>query len=118
VLERGGYDRPVFFDPCAGTGSALVALAADLLNGRQLAPNDGNWLPLLLAEGTFTRTQQSVDHRSNGKGGVTGEVCVQQRRLDLLIVRLDTLTFQQLALVTEPFGAPDLDGFNTGDLPA
>jgi hypothetical protein len=93
-----------------------LALAAGLLNGRCLAPNDGSWLPHLLAKGTFTRTLQTVDHRRNSKGEVTGEVCVQQPRLDLHILRLDTLAFQQLALGTEPSGAPDLDGFNTADL--
>jgi hypothetical protein len=33
-----------------------LALAAGLLNGRRLAPNDSSWLPYLLAKGTFTRT--------------------------------------------------------------
>ncbi len=37
ALERERYDRPVFFDPCAGTGSALVALAAAVLD---LAPGE------------------------------------------------------------------------------
>ena len=32
ALERERYDRPVFFDPCAGTGSALVALTAAVLD--------------------------------------------------------------------------------------
>lgn len=75
-----------------------------LLNGRRLAPNDSSWLPYLLAKGTFTRTLQTVDQRRNKKGEVTGEVCVQQPRLDLHILRLDTLTFHQLALGTEPSG--------------
>lgn len=93
-----------------------LALAAGLLNGRRLAPNDSSWLPYLLAKGTFTRTLQTVDQRRNKKGEVTGEVCVQQPRLDLHILRLDTLTFHQLALGTEPSGAPSLDEFNTADL--
>ena len=42
ALERERYDRPVFFDPCAGTGSALVALAAAVLD---LAPAEA--APLL-----------------------------------------------------------------------
>ncbi len=32
ALERERYDRPVFLDPCAGTGSALVALASAVLD--------------------------------------------------------------------------------------
>ena len=93
-----------------------LALAAGLLNGRRLAPNDGSSFPHLLAKGTFTRTLQTVDRRRNGKGEVTGEVCVQQPRLDLHVLRLDTLTFQRLALGSEPSGAHVLEDFNTADL--
>ncbi|MBZ0090190.1 MAG: hypothetical protein K8H90_07415, partial [Thermoanaerobaculia bacterium] len=37
ALERERYDRPIVFDPCAGTGAALVALAGAVLD---LAPAD------------------------------------------------------------------------------
>jgi hypothetical protein len=93
-----------------------LALAAGLLNGRRLAPDDPARLPHLLAKGTFTRTLQTVDVRRNRDGDVTGEVCVQQPRLDLHVLRLDTLTFQKLALGTEPSGTASLDAFNTADL--
>jgi len=93
-----------------------LALAAGLLNGRRLAPNDPNWLPYLLAKGTFTRTLQTVDHRRNKDGEVTGEICVQQPRLDIHVLRLDTLSFHKLALGTEPSGAETIDDFNTADL--
>ena len=93
-----------------------LALAAGLLNGRRLAPNDPSRFPHLLAKGTFSRTLQVVEQRRNKKGEVTGEIAVQQPRLDMHILRLDTLRFQKLALGTEPSGAVTLDEFNTADL--
>jgi hypothetical protein len=93
-----------------------LALAAGLLNGRRLAPNDPSRLPHLLAKGTFTKVLQTVDRRRNKDGEFTGEVCVQQPRLDLHILRLDTLAFQKLALGAEPSDARTLEGFNTADL--
>jgi type I restriction-modification system DNA methylase subunit len=32
ALERDRSDRPLFFDPCAGTGAAIVALAAAIFD--------------------------------------------------------------------------------------
>src|SRR6202521_1610239 len=32
TLVRNRYEEPVFFDPCAGTGAAIVALAAAVLH--------------------------------------------------------------------------------------
>ena len=93
-----------------------LALAAGLLNGRCLAPDDPCALPPILAKGTFTRVLQTVDQRRNKDGEVTGEVCVQQPRLDIHVLRLDTLEFHRLALGAEPSGARVLDDFNTADL--
>src|SRR6185436_9302380 len=44
-----------------------LALAAGLLNGRRLAPNDPRRHPSLLAKGTFARTLQTVEERRNRK---------------------------------------------------
>ena len=93
-----------------------LALAAGLLNGRHLAPNDPSRLPPLLAKGTFTKVLQTVDRRRNRDGEVTGEVCVQQPRLDLHVLRLDTLAFRKLALGAEPSDATAIEDFNTADL--
>ena len=94
-----------------------LALASGLLNGRHLVPNgDVAWLPRLLAKGTFSRRLLTVETRRNKDGRVTGEVCVQHPRLDIHVLRLDTLTFHQLALGTEPSGATSVEDFNTADL--
>ena len=39
AIERDRYDRPLLFDPCAGTGSALLGLAAAVLD---LDPTDAS----------------------------------------------------------------------------
>jgi hypothetical protein len=119
-----GYDRdarqllgtplPVALPP--RPAHIALALAAGLLNGRRLAPNDPSRLPYLLAKGTFTRTLHLVDRRRNSRGEVTGEVAVQQPRLDMHILRLDSLDFHKLALGTEPSGAAAIEDFNTADL--
>jgi hypothetical protein len=93
-----------------------LALAAGLLNGRLLLPNDPSRLPPLLAKGTLTRILQTVDHRRNRDGVVTGEVFIQQPRLDLQVLCLDRLTFHRLALGSEPSGATAIGDFNTADL--
>jgi len=119
-----GYDRdarrllgsplPVALPP--RPAHIALALAAGLLNGRHLAPNDPSRLPPLLAKGTFTKVLQTVDRRRNRDGEVTGEVCVQQPRLDLHVLRLDTLAFRKLALGAEPSDATAIEDFNTADL--
>jgi hypothetical protein len=119
-----GYDRdarkllgsplPVALPP--RPAHIALALAAGLLNGRHLAPNDPSRLPPLLAKGTFTKVLQTVDRRRNRDGEVTGEVCVQQPRLDLHVLRLDTLAFQKLALGAESSEATAIEEFNTADL--
>ncbi|HEY6324408.1 MAG TPA: DUF6094 domain-containing protein, partial [Thermoanaerobaculia bacterium] len=114
VRQLLGAPLPVALPP--RPAHIALALAAGLLNGRRLAPDDPSRFPYLLAKGTFSRTLQVVEQRRNKKGEVTGEVAVQQPRLDIHLLRLDTLRFQKLALGTEPSGAAALDEFNTADL--
>lgn len=109
-----GQTLPVALPP--RPAHIALALAAGLLNGRRLTPNPGSSLPSLLAKGTFSRALQTVDRRTNANGEVTGEICIQQPRLDLHVLRLDSLAFHRLALGTEPTGARDIEHFNTADL--
>ena len=118
-----GYDRdvdallggplPVALPP--QPAHIALALAAGLLNGRPLRAQKPT-LPDLLAKGTFRKAYVTVEERHNRKGEVTGEVQVQQPRLDIHVLRLDTLAFQRIQLGTEPSGATSLDAFNTADL--
>lgn len=123
--ELVGFDRDVTeilgrpFEvalPPRATHIAL-ALATGLLDGRILTPDDpSTGLPSILAKGTFTRDAQVVDERRDSEGRLTGEVLVQQPRLDVHVLDLTTRAFHQLALGTEPSGATSVRRFNTADL--
>jgi len=93
-----------------------LALSSGLLNGRRLEPNEPNRFPTLLAKGTLTRNFEVIETRYDKQGQRTGEVQVQQPRLDIHVLRLDTLRFHKLALGTEPTDARAIEDFTTADL--
>lgn len=93
-----------------------LALSSGMFNGHQLDPNDPRRDPPLLAKGTFERDYLAVGEKRDAEGDLVGVVEVEQPRLQLTILRLDSFTFHHLTAGTVPTGADDPADWNAADL--
>ena len=93
-----------------------LALSAGMFNGLQLQPNDPRRHPPVLAKGVFERQRVEVGQTTNKDGNVTGSIQVEQPRLRVELLRLDTYTYQTLAAGVVPNGGDDPAEWNAADL--
>ncbi len=113
VGEMIGAKHPVALPPRAA--HIALALAAGMLNGKQVTPNHPGFPPLLI-KGSLRREFVTTEERFNREGEQVGSVQVQRPRLALRVLRLDTLEFHALRPGTHPSGTTQLADFNTADL--
>jgi Uncharacterised methyltransferase family (DUF6094) len=113
VGEMIGAKHPVALPPRAA--HIALALAAGMLNGKQVTPNRPGFPPLLI-KGSLRREFVTTEERFNREGERVGSVQVQRPRLALHVLRLDTLAFHALRPGTHPSGTTELADFNTADL--
>jgi len=92
-----------------------LALAAGHFNGHELWPDDDGFPPILL-KGMFTRELIEVEEKVNKDGEVTGRILVQQPRLEMCALRLDTYEFFRPPTGAEPTGSEDVEQCNVADL--
>ena len=85
-----------------------LALSAGMLNGRRAFGRRSIPLPHDSRERNSASEIVTVDRKADKEGRATTETQIQQPRLDMHVLRLDTLAFQQLALGTAPTGAERL----------
>lgn len=93
-----------------------LALSSGMFNGWPLAPNDPERHPPLLAKGVFERENLIVSEKTNQEGEVTGVVEIEQPRLRLTVLRLDEMSFHELAPGTVPTESDDVSEWNAADL--
>lgn len=93
-----------------------LALSAGMFNGHRLQPNDPKRHPPILAKGLFERELVEVSARHNDDGEVTATVEVEQPRLRISILRLDTYEFRTLRPGVVPTGLESMDSWNAADL--
>ena len=92
-----------------------LALAAGMFNGHRLDPDDPRRLPPVLAKGAYSRESVEIDEKTAPDGTVS-VTAVDRPRLTVTLLRLDTLTFHELAQGTEPAGGDDLARWTAADL--
>ncbi|MCP3963098.1 MAG: hypothetical protein GY719_35105 [bacterium] len=93
-----------------------LALSSGMFNGHRLEPNDATRHPPVLAKGIFERELVEVSERTNADGEVTGSVQVEQPRLRLWILRLDTYEYLELEPGVVPTGGDEPAQWNAADL--
>lgn len=94
-----------------------IALAAGLVNGHAVAPDDtaAGW-PSLMIKGVFTREFKVIEEKVNKDGHVTSQTAIQQPKLTVSILDMTTWTYHDLAEGAEPSGAAAVADFNIADL--
>jgi hypothetical protein len=93
-----------------------LALSSGMFNGHRLEPNDPDRDPPILAKGRFERELVEVAERRNKDGDLTGTVEIQQPRLRLTLLRLDTYRYATLEPGVVPTGSDELSEWNAADL--
>ncbi|MFN7976376.1 MAG: DUF6094 domain-containing protein [Acidobacteriota bacterium] len=93
-----------------------MALASGQFNGHELIPNNPDRHPAILAKGVFGRQRLQVSESVDKKGNVTGRVEIEQPKLELSILRLDTYTYEAIVPGTEPTGSDDPAHWNAADV--
>ena len=93
-----------------------LALSSGMFNGWPLTANDPHRHPPLLAKGVFEREHLVVSEKTDKEGRVTGIVEIEQPKLRLTVLRLDDMSFHELAAGTVPTGADDVAKWNAADL--
>lgn len=97
-------------------GHIAQALAGGVMNGKRIAPDQPGRPPLLI-KGVFEREYRTVDERTDKKTGeVTQLVQVQQPKLRVSVLDLDTSTYHDLLPGVEPTGAADLGQQTIADI--
>lgn len=98
-------------------GHIAQALAAGMLNGAQITPDDpDSGLPPLLMKGVFEREYRTTETKTNKKGETTAYVQVQQPRLRVSVLDLRSSTYYDLAAGSEVTGATSLDQMTIADV--
>lgn len=97
------------------TGHVAQALAAGVLNGRVIAP-DQPGLPLLLAKGVFEREDEIVEQKRNKDGDLIANITIQRPKLRLCVLDLTTSTYYDVAPGTTPTGATTLADMTIADV--
>jgi len=94
-----------------------AGIAAGLFNGRRIEPDDATLgLPPLLVKGVFDREWRTVEEKHNKEGDKTGEMQVQQPKLVVTILDLDTHQYHTVASSADTSGVLDVAKFGIGDL--
>ncbi len=93
-----------------------LALASGVFNGLELTPDRPDLHPRILVKGVFVRELLKLEEKRNSKGELTGTVEVEQPKLILTVLRLDTYDFVELRAGVTPTGAEDLTRWNAADL--
>lgn len=93
-----------------------LALASGVFNGQALEPNDPGLHPRLLAKGVFLREQVRVSERHDEDGDLSSAIEIEQPKLHLTVLRLDSYGFHELAHGTVPSGSSDIAEWNAADL--
>lgn len=94
-----------------------IALAAGLVNGHAITPDDpaAGW-PDLMVKGVFRKEYKVIEEKVNKEGEVTSQTAVQQPKLSVSILDMRTWTYHDLAEGGEPSGATSVADFNIADL--
>jgi hypothetical protein len=94
-----------------------VALAAGLVNGHRIPPDDpAGGLPPLMVKGVFNKEYRVIEEKTDKEGRVTSQVAVQQPRLSISILDMRTWTYHDLADGATATGADVVAEFNAADL--
>ncbi len=113
--ELMGRPFPVAMPP--RPAHIALALAAGLLNGSRIEPDDNtSGLPSLLVKGVFDREYKKVEEKRDKEGNVKAIVQVQAPVLRVTVLDLNTSTYHAIKTGSEPTNAPTVEGFNVADL--
>ena len=93
-----------------------LALAAGHFNGHELAPNDPDLHPPILAKGVFRREDVVVDEKRDKEGETTAYVKVERPRLDLSILDLETYRYHRLEAGVTPSRSRNLADWTAADV--
>lgn len=74
-----------------------AGIASGIFNGARVsANNQGSGLSDLLVKGTFTQEYRTVEEKKNKEGNITSYVQIQQPKLTVTVLDLDTKTYKTL----------------------
>lgn len=92
-----------------------MSIASGAISGQQVTSGTPG-LPDLMVNGSFERETVTVDTNTNSKGEVTGYVQIEQPKLRVSVLDMETWTYYDLAAGAEPTGTTDIAEFNIADL--
>lgn len=92
-----------------------MAIASGAVSGQEVTATTPG-LPKLMVNGSFQRETVTVDTNTNKEGKVTGYVQVEQPKLQVSVLDMETWTYHDLATGAEPTGATNVADFNIADL--
>ena len=95
-----------------------AGIAAGLFNGSELTPmaTGPDAPPPLLVKGVFAREWRTIEEKKNKDGETTGEVQIEEPKLQVTVLDLKTSTYSTLQPSPEPSGTHDPTKMTTGDL--
>lgn len=122
-----GYDLELGMDELIGSrypvvlppkpAHTAIALASGLVNGREVAPDrPESGLPRLLVKGVFDREFQTVEERKDKEGNIKSVIQVEQPKLRVNVLDMETWLYHELADGIEPSGATAVARMNVADL--
>jgi hypothetical protein len=115
IKDLMGRPFPVAMPP--RPAHIALALAAGLLNGSRIEPDDqASGLPSLLVKGVFDREYKKIEEKRDKEGNVKAIVQVQAPVLRVTVLDLTTSTYHSIATGSEPTNATTVEGFNVADL--
>ena len=113
VTDIIGAKFPVVMPP--RPAHVAISLASGLVNGREVAP-DTPGLPHLLVKGVFQKEFKTVEEKTNKDGDVRALVQVQQPRLTVSVLDMDTWTYHDQKEGAQETGATAVSEMNIADL--
>jgi len=92
-----------------------AGIASGLFNGARIDPDKGKF-PSMLVKGVFDREYRTVEEKKNKDGEVTTVIQVQQPKLVVTVLNLETHKYHVLSSGTEATGTKDVATMNVADL--
>jgi hypothetical protein len=94
-----------------------AGIAAGLFNGQRITPDDpASKLPPLLVKGVFDREWRTVEEKRNKDGEKTAETQVQQPKLVVTVLDLNTHRYHTVQPTVEATGSLDVANMGIADL--
>jgi hypothetical protein len=92
-----------------------AGIASGLFNGARIDADEGV-LPALLVKGVFDREYKTIEEKQNKDGEITTVIQVQQPKLVVTVLDLETHKYHVLSSGTEATGSKDVASMNVADL--